>query len=70
MNKDFQTIAIDFDETLYYSKWSNLGELNRPLIDYLISQKEQGAPAGISFDKTEHLICAVGQKCAHGAAIP
>lgn len=38
----FQTIAVDFDGTLCYSKWPDLGEPNRPLIDYLIKWKEQG----------------------------
>lgn len=38
----FQTIAVDFDGTLCYSKWPNLGEPNRPLIEYLINRKEQG----------------------------
>ena len=42
MDKDFQTIAVDFDGTLCYSKWPDLGEPNRPLIDYLINWKEQG----------------------------
>ena len=39
---DYRIIAVDFDGTLCYSKWPELGEPNRPLIEYLRSQKDQG----------------------------
>ena len=32
---DFQTIAVDFDGTLCYSKWPDLGQPNQALIEYL-----------------------------------
>ena len=32
---DFQTIAVDFDGTLCYSKWPGLGQPNLALIEYL-----------------------------------
>ena len=32
---DFQTIAVDFDGTLCYSKWPELGQPNLALIEYL-----------------------------------
>ena len=32
----YQIIAVDFDGTLCYSNWPELGEPNRPLIEYLI----------------------------------
>lgn len=32
---DFQTIAVDFDGTLCYSKWPELGRPNQALIEYL-----------------------------------
>ena len=32
---DFQTIAVDFDGTLCYSKWPELGQPNQALIEYL-----------------------------------
>ena len=32
---DFQTIAVDFDGTLCYSKWPELGQPNHALIEYL-----------------------------------
>ena len=35
----YQIIAVDFDGTLCYSNWPELGEPNRPLIEYLINQK-------------------------------
>ena len=35
----YQIIAVDFDGTLCYSNWPELGEPNRPLIEYLIDQK-------------------------------
>ena len=38
----YQIIAVDFDGTLCYSKWPELGEPNRPLIEYLIDQKRSG----------------------------
>ena len=36
----YQIIAVDFDGTLCYSNWPELGEPNRPLIEYLIDQKK------------------------------
>ena len=38
----YQIIAVDFDGTLCYSNWPELGEPNRPLIEYLINQKRSG----------------------------
>ena len=38
----YQIIAVDFDETLCYSNWPELGEPNSPLIEYLIDQKRSG----------------------------
>ena len=40
--KAYQIIAVDFDGTLCYSKWLELGEPNMPLIEYLRSWKDQG----------------------------
>ena len=39
---DYRIIAVDFDGTLCFSNWPELGEPNRPLIEYLRSQKNQG----------------------------
>ena len=39
---DYTIIAVDFDGTLCYSKWPDLGEPNKPLIDYLRIQRESG----------------------------
>ena len=39
---DFTIIAVDFDGTLCYSKWPDLGEPNRPLIAYLRTQRDLG----------------------------
>lgn len=36
----YQIIAVDFDGTLCFSNWPELGEPNRPLIEYLINQKK------------------------------
>ena len=38
----YQIIAVDFDGTLCYGNWPELGEPNRPLIEYLINQKRSG----------------------------
>ena len=35
-------IAVDFDGTLCYSNWPELGEPNMPLIEYLLTQKKSG----------------------------
>ena len=35
-------IAVDFDGTLCYSNWPELGEPNMPLIEYLRTQKKSG----------------------------
>ena len=37
-----QIIAVDFDGTLCFSKWPELGEPNKPLIEYLKAWKRQG----------------------------
>ena len=34
----YQIIAVDFDGTLCFSNWPELGEPNLPLIRYLIEQ--------------------------------
>lgn len=39
---DFQTIAVDFDGTLCYSKWPELGQPNQALIEYLQEWKCKG----------------------------
>lgn len=39
---DFQIIAVDFDGTLCFSNWPELGEPNVPLIKYLKTWKAQG----------------------------
>ena len=38
----YQIIAVDFDGTLCYGNCPELGEPNRPLIEYLINQKRSG----------------------------
>ena len=38
----YQIIAVDFDGTLCFSNWPELGEPNRPLIEYLLNQKRYG----------------------------
>ena len=38
----FKTIAVDFDGTLCFSCWPELGEPNKALIDYLKEWKENG----------------------------
>ncbi|MBP3203861.1 MAG: hypothetical protein IJ794_19905 [Lachnospiraceae bacterium] len=38
----YQTIAVDFDGTLCYSNWPELGEPNHSLIEYLKNWKSQG----------------------------
>ena len=38
----YQIIAVDFDRTLCYSTWPELGEPNRPLTEFLINQKRSG----------------------------
>ena len=38
----YQIIAVDFDGTLCFSNWAELGEPSLPLIRYLIEQKRCG----------------------------
>lgn len=38
----YQIIAVDFDGTLCFSDWPELGEPNKPLIEYLLTQKKSG----------------------------
>ena len=39
---NYRIIAVDFDGTLCYSNWPELGEPNMPLIEYLLTQKKSG----------------------------
>ena len=39
---EYKTIAVDFDGTLCYSSWPELGEPNTPLIEYLKQWKAAG----------------------------
>ena len=39
---DYQIIAVDFDGTLCYSNWPELGEPNSLLIEYLKNWRRQG----------------------------
>ena len=39
---NYQIIAVDFDGTLCYSNWPELGEPNTQLIEYLKSWQKQG----------------------------
>ena len=40
--QNFKTIAVDFDGTLCFSSWPELGEPNTPLIEYLKKWKSEG----------------------------
>ena len=42
MEKDYEIIAVDFDGTLCYSNWPELGEPNQALIAYLKNWKNNG----------------------------
>jgi len=39
---NYKIIAVDFDGTLCFSKWPELGEPNSPLIEYLKVWRNQG----------------------------
>ena len=43
MNTNYKIIAVDFDGTLCYSNWPDLGEPNTMLIDYLLQEKASGS---------------------------
>lgn len=42
MEKKYEIIAVDFDGTLCYSNWPELGEPNQALINYLKEWKRNG----------------------------
>ena len=42
MNQTYKTIAVDFDGTLCYSSWPELGAPNAPLIEYLKRWRAEG----------------------------
>ena len=42
MNQTYKTIAVDFDGTLCYSSWPELGAPNAPLIEYLKRWRADG----------------------------
>ena len=39
---DYKIIAVDFDGTLSFGEWPELGEPNKPLIEYLNRQQKAG----------------------------
>ncbi len=39
---DYKIIAVDFDGTLCYCQWPELGEPNKPLIEYLNKEQAMG----------------------------
>ncbi len=42
MERNYLIIAVDFDGTLCYSSWPDLGEPNEPLINYLKNRRHEG----------------------------
>ena len=42
METDYKIIAVDFDGTLCYSNWPDLGAPNKTLIEYLQKEKAAG----------------------------
>jgi len=42
MDKSYEIIAVDFDGTLCYSRWPDLGEPNKALIAYLKAWRDSG----------------------------
>ena len=42
MEKDYETIAVDFDGTLCFSNWPELGAPNKALIAYLQEWRKNG----------------------------
>ena len=42
MDLNYKIIAVDFDGTLCYSNWPELGSPNTMLIDYLLQEKAAG----------------------------
>lgn len=42
MERNYQIIAVDFDDTLCFSKWPECGEPNQALINYLKKLKSDG----------------------------
>lgn len=42
MEKKYEIILVDFDGTLYFSNWPELGEPNQALIAYLKEWKQNG----------------------------
>ena len=42
MEKDYETIAVDFDGTLCFSNWPELGAPNQALIAYLQEWRKNG----------------------------
>ena len=42
MDNDYKIIAVDFDGTLCYSNWPDLGAPNTALINYLLREKAAG----------------------------
>ena len=57
---DFQTIAVDFDGTLCYSKWPELDQPNLALIEYLQEWKRNG-------NKLILWTCRVGEALSNSA---
>mgnify|MGYP003315663366 CR=1 FL=1 len=59
--QNFKTIAVDFDGTLCFSSWPELGEPNTPLIEYLKQWKSEG-------NKLILWTCRIGDKLSEAVS--
>ena len=56
MDLNYKIIAVDFDGTLCYSNWPELGSPNTMLIDYLLQEKAAGNNVILPYENTLYLI--------------
>lgn len=61
MERNYQIIAVDFDGTLYFSKWPECGEPNQALINYLKKWKSDG-------NKLSLWTCRIGEALSNAVA--
>ena len=61
MSQPYQIIAVDFDGTLCFSNWPDLGEPNRPLIEYLKQMRASG-------NKLILWTCRIGEALSNAVA--
>lgn len=59
------TIAVDFDGTLCKEAWPDIGEANMPLINFLISWRQDGKKVILWTCRENEMLASAVEWCGH-----